>query len=45
VKKLSNTGFTGKAPAEVVAKERERADELTLGIRNLRSQQEKIQKL
>jgi len=44
-KKLSNTGFTGKAPAEVVAKERERADELTLGIRNLRSQQEKIQKL
>ena len=41
-KKLSNPGFTDKAPAEVVARERERAGELAAAIRNLQVQQEKI---
>jgi valyl-tRNA synthetase len=41
-KKLSNSGFTDKAPVEVVARERERAGELAAAIRNLQTQQEKI---
>jgi valyl-tRNA synthetase len=44
-KKLSNSGFTDRAPAEVVARERERAGELAAAIRNLQTQQERIQSL
>jgi valyl-tRNA synthetase len=44
-KKLSNPGFTGKAPDEVVAKERERAEELASAIENLHSQQTRIEAL
>jgi valyl-tRNA synthetase len=44
-KKLANPGFTDKAPAEVVAKEQERARELATAIGNLQSEQSKIQSL
>jgi valyl-tRNA synthetase len=44
-KKLANSGFTDKAPEDVVAREQERASELADAIKNLQSQQEKIQTL
>jgi valyl-tRNA synthetase len=44
-KKLANPGFTDKAPAEVVAREQERARELAAAIGNLQSEQNKIQAL
>ncbi len=43
--KLSNTNFVGRAPAEVVAKEQAKADDLKIAIRQLQSQLEKIQSL
>ncbi len=43
--KLSNAGFTGKAPADVVAKERERLAELRQAIDKLTQQQTRIKAL
>jgi len=44
-KKLLNPGFTDKAPAAVVEKERVRAAELGSAIKSLEEQKEKIQAL
>ncbi len=44
-KKLANSGFTDKAPENVVTRERKRASELADAIKNLQSQQVKIQTL
>jgi valyl-tRNA synthetase len=43
--KLGNTGFTDKAPAAVVEKERMRVDELTKSLAQLQEQAEKIRAL
>ena len=43
--KLSNTGFTDKAPEAVVQKERDRLNELHSEVENLQQQKEKIEKL
>jgi valyl-tRNA synthetase len=44
-KKLSNERFVANAPADVVAKERERADELAKRRNQLHSQQEKLREI
>ena len=44
-KKLSNSSFVDKAPDAVVEKEKGRAADLNIAIRNLEEQQEKIQAL
>lgn len=43
--KLSNPGFTDKAPEAVVQKERDKLAELQTALTNLQQQQEKIEKL
>ena len=43
--KLANPGFTDKAPAPVVEKERQRVAELVKTLEQLKEQAEKIKKL
>ena len=43
--KLSNPGFTDKAPEAVVQKERDKLAELQMALNNLQQQKEKIEKL
>ena len=43
--KLSNPGFTDKAPEAVVQKERDKLAELETALNNLQQQKEKIEKL
>ena len=43
--KLSNAGFTDKAPEAVVLKEREKLTEMQTALNNLQQQKEKIKKL
>ena len=43
--KLSNAGFTDKAPEAVVQKERDKLSEMQTALNNLQQQKEKIQKL
>ena len=43
--KLANTGFTGKAPADVVAKERARQSDIATALDSLRQQRRSIEQL